>query len=189
MTPFFAFSEYPAAVARRETAQRCPAVTEGRVPMPAPVSGLRRSGMPAPRAQPRRRKLRREMSDGLTRSPTYVRVYTGPDGETHFEDVYLPAVPHASSTGTEEARTAPLAAREIVFRTVLTEASDTTPHTAPERLLIIQVDATVEVRVSDGEVRDFGPGQVLVLEDTTGKGHVTRCVSGGPRTTLIAPLG
>ena len=36
---------------------------------------------------------------------------------------------------------------------------------------------TVEVTVSDGEVRQFGPGSVALLEDTVGKGHVTHAVS------------
>ncbi|HKP18531.1 MAG TPA: hypothetical protein VJT84_08630 [Gaiellaceae bacterium] len=128
------------------------------------------------------------MSDETRDAPTYVRVYADPSGETHFEDVYLPTDRYASPTGTEEARTAPLAAAEVVFRTVLSEASGTTPHNAPARLMIVQLDGTVEVEVSDGEVRRFGPGSVLVVEDTAGKGHVTRSVSGEPRTTLIAPL-
>jgi hypothetical protein len=71
---------------------------------------------------------------------------------------------------------------------VLSEASETDPHNAPRRLLIVQLDGTVEVEVSDGEVRRFGPGSALVVEDTTGKGHVTRNVSGGARSTLVAEL-
>ena len=128
------------------------------------------------------------MADAIRHAPTYVRVYADAQGESHFEDMYMPTDGHSSPTGTEEARTAPLPTTGVVFRTVLSEASDTAPHNAPERLLIVQLDGTVEVEVSDGEVRRFGPGSALVVEDTTGKGHVTRSVSGEPRTTLIAPL-
>jgi len=120
--------------------------------------------------------------------PTYVRVYADSDGETHFEDVYVPAVERSSPTGTVDALTAPLRTDGVVFRTVLSEASDTVPHNAPRRLLIVQIDGSVEVEVSDGEVRRFGPGSALLVEDTTGKGHVTRSLSGGPRATLIAEL-
>jgi hypothetical protein len=35
----------------------------------------------------------------------------------------------------------------------------------------------VEVTVSDGEVRLFGPGSVALLDDLAGKGHTTRVVS------------
>ena len=75
-----------------------------------------------------------------------------------------------------------------MFRTVLVEASDTIPHNAPKRLLIIQLNGTIEVEVSDGEIRRFGPGSAVLVEDTTGKGHLTRNVSQGVRTTLIAEL-
>jgi hypothetical protein len=120
--------------------------------------------------------------------PAYVRVYADAAGESHFEDVYLPVERYSSPTGSEEARSASLGAAELVFRTVLSEASAVTPHNAPERLLIVQLNGTVEVEVSDGEVRRFGPGSALVVEDTSGKGHVTRTLSPEPRVTLIAPL-
>lgn len=117
----------------------------------------------------------------------YTRIYTDADGETHFEDVLLETERRTSPTGTVEA-VAPLEVEGLAFRLVLEEASETVPHNAPRRLLIVQVDGTVEVEVSDGETRQFGPGSVLLVEDTTGKGHVTRKVSDGPRSTLIAPL-
>jgi hypothetical protein len=44
------------------------------------------------------------------------------------------------------------------------------------------------VEVSDGEKRVFGPGSVLLVEDTTGKGHITRSLTAGPRSTLVAAL-
>jgi hypothetical protein len=122
------------------------------------------------------------------RQPTYVRVFTDSDGETHFEDVSMPGEPYSSPTGSREARTAGLSVAELVFRTVLSEPSQTEPHNAPDRLLIVQLDGSVEVEVSDGEIRRFGPGSVLLVEDTTGKGHLTRSLSAEPRRTLIAAL-
>lgn len=121
------------------------------------------------------------------RSPTYTRVFADADGETHFEDVCLPGERRSSPTGTVD-EVAPVEVEGLAFRLVLQEASDTDPHNAPRRLLIVQVDGTVEVEVSDGEKREFGPGSVLLVEDTTGKGHVTRNLSGGTRSTLIATL-
>jgi hypothetical protein len=40
------------------------------------------------------------------------------------------------------------------------------------------------VQTSNGEVRRFGPGDVVLLEDTTGKGHRSRVV--GDRDVLGA---
>jgi hypothetical protein len=127
------------------------------------------------------------MDEDTRGGPTYVRVYADDAGESHFEDVWLPAERRSSPTGTVEA-VAPLDVAELAFRVVLEEASDTVPHNAPRRLLIVQLDGTVEVEVSDGERRVFGPGSALLVEDTTGKGHLTRSLSGRPRSTLIATL-
>jgi hypothetical protein len=119
---------------------------------------------------------------------TYVRVYADDVGETHFEDVEVRRERRESRTGTVDEVTTPIPVEGLVFRLVVSEASDTEPHNAPRRLFIVQIDGSVEVEVSDGEKRVFGPGSVLLVEDTTGKGHITRSLTGGPRATLVAAL-
>lgn len=127
------------------------------------------------------------MGEDARGRPTYVRVYADEAGETHFGDVRLSTERRDSPTGTVEA-VAELEVEKLAFRLVVEESSDTVPHNAPAPLLIVQLDGTVEVEVSDGERRRFGPGSILLVEDTGGKGHVTRNVSGTPRSTLIATL-
>jgi hypothetical protein len=46
----------------------------------------------------------------------------------------------------------------------------------------------MEVEVGDGTKRRFGSGDVLVAEDLTGKGHITRGVGQQPRVSLAVPL-
>ena len=46
-------------------------------------------------------------------------------------------------------------------------------HPTPRRQFTIVLSGQVEVRVGDGETRLFGPGEVALLEDTTGTGHST----------------
>jgi predicted ester cyclase/quercetin dioxygenase-like cupin family protein len=58
-------------------------------------------------------------------------------------------------------------------------------HTAPRRQVIFCLAGRMEVEVSDGEVRTFGPGAVLLVEDTSGRGHITRVV-GRDRAYLAA---
>ena len=55
-----------------------------------------------------------------------------------------------------------------IARTVGSAASDN--QAGPE-------DGAEGAAASDGEVRRFPPGALLLLEDTTGKGHITRIVS------------
>lgn len=47
-------------------------------------------------------------------------------------------------------------------------------HPAPFRMVQSYLSGTVEVTASDGAVRRLGPGSLLLLEDTHGRGHSTR---------------
>ena len=47
-------------------------------------------------------------------------------------------------------------------------------HLAPARQFMVLLSGALEVETSDGDVRRFGPGDVVLLEDTWGKGHKLR---------------
>jgi hypothetical protein len=118
----------------------------------------------------------------------YTRVFSDANGETHFAE---------EETGGETTRAAEsdlvgtvsetFPVTGVYFREVIEESSPV-PHNAPFPLFIIGLRGTFSVEVSDGEMREFPPGSVVLVEDTTGKGHTTRRVGGEPRTTLMAPL-
>jgi quercetin dioxygenase-like cupin family protein len=61
-------------------------------------------------------------------------------------------------------------------------------HASPRRQFIVQLAGEVEIEVSDGEARRFGPGSVMLVEDVAGKGHTTRRVGDAVRDTLFLPL-
>jgi quercetin dioxygenase-like cupin family protein len=61
-------------------------------------------------------------------------------------------------------------------------------HPAPRRQFNFIVAGTVEVEVSDGAVRRFEPGSVLLLEDTEGQGHRTRVVGDAHGCFAAVPL-
>jgi uncharacterized cupin superfamily protein len=46
----------------------------------------------------------------------------------------------------------------------------------------------VEVRASDGQTRRLSPGGLMLLEETTGKGHATRVVGDGQFLVLGVAL-
>jgi len=58
-------------------------------------------------------------------------------------------------------------------------------HPAPRRQLMFCLSGELEVTVSDGETRGFGPGCAILVEDTLGKGHVSRVV-GSERSFMAA---
>jgi len=49
-------------------------------------------------------------------------------------------------------------------------------HPAPRRQLYLQLSGELELRVSDGGTRTFPAGTAFLLEDVSGKGHVTRAL-------------
>ena len=47
-------------------------------------------------------------------------------------------------------------------------------HTAPTRQFIILLDGRIEIETSLGDKRIFSSGDILRMEDITGKGHKTK---------------
>ena len=60
-------------------------------------------------------------------------------------------------------------------------------HVAPRRQFVVNLTGSVSLESSTGEKRVIGPGEILLAEDTTGKGHISRDLS-GPRHSLFLPL-
>ena len=112
------------------------------------------------------------------------RIFTGDDGKSHFEEVDLDF--HPRGEGQSEA-TPPANARQAFFTR---QAADYVLdwHCAPGRQYVVTLDGEGEIEVGDGSTKRFGPGDVLLAEDLTGQGHVTRVVGGNPRTMMWVPL-
>ena len=108
-----------------------------------------------------------------------VRIYTGHDGQTHFEDLPLPA---------EESHNVALqAGANLVFRCFPPDYwSDW--HTAPPAAIHFYSLGADEIGIGDGTTRRFGPVDVVLADDLTGQGHTTRSV-GVPRISATVPLG
>lgn len=58
----------------------------------------------------------------------------------------------------------------------------------PKRQYGITLSGHVEIETGDGTIRRFGPGDVMLAEDTTGRGHLTRVVGGHTRHCVFIPL-
>ena len=111
-----------------------------------------------------------------------VRLYTGEDGESHFEELDLPFEPVGGAQ-----TTALQAATGIVFRRAPAgHVQDW--HPAPRRQYVITLSGQGEIEIGDGTVRRFSPGDVVLAEDVTGRGHITRVVGAQPRVYVTVPL-
>jgi hypothetical protein len=58
-------------------------------------------------------------------------------------------------------------------------------HTPPDRLLAIWLDGQVEFETSDGEIRSVSAGKAVLVEDTHGKGHISRHPPEGQNLILV----
>ena len=98
-----------------------------------------------------------------------VRLFTGDDGQSHFEEMEAP---------TEEVhRVATKPGEDLVFRRSA-ENSFSDWHHPSRRQYLFVIEGSREVTVGDGTTRQFDIGDVLLAEDLTGQGHVTKSVGG-----------
>ena len=106
----------------------------------------------------------------------YTRLYSDEHGQSHFADIEIdlvlteyapPAPPLSLSSFTP--------ATQFGFMNAPAGwSSDWHPTSA--RNIFLVINGEWEVTASDGESRRFARGSVLLVEDTTGKGHSSRVV-------------
>jgi hypothetical protein len=114
---------------------------------------------------------------------SYTRLYSDSAGESRFEDVKI----DLADKGSVGYLSAGFGSKDIRFR--LNEpAYDWDFHNAPARQFIILLDGEIEITTSLGEIRRFSGGDVLLVEDTTGKGHRTRNVRQQVRKSVFIRL-
>ncbi|HEY0058839.1 MAG TPA: hypothetical protein VGB56_06865 [Flavisolibacter sp.] len=111
------------------------------------------------------------------------RVYSDTNGESHFEDVTIPL----EEAGTIGKLSSVFPATGVVFREV-EPSYDYDFHTAPQKQYIILLDGAIEIETSLGAKRTFKGGDVLLVEDTTGKGHRTRNLQPIRRKSIFITL-
>lgn len=114
---------------------------------------------------------------------TVVRIYTGPDNKSHFEDIQIP-LKNAGKVGFISEL---YKATGVVFRET-TGDYNYDFHTAPRRQYVVNLEGGVEIEVGDGTKRILRAGDILLAEDTTGQGHISRAVAGKPRKSLFIIL-
>jgi uncharacterized cupin superfamily protein len=111
-----------------------------------------------------------------------VRLYTGSDQRSHFEDIEVKFGGNQQIL-TTDARPATSA----VFRCVLPGAV-LERHPAPRRQFVVTLSGSWEIEASGGVVRTFKPGDVMLADDTTGEGHVSRVIGNEPHVFMTVPL-
>jgi hypothetical protein len=111
------------------------------------------------------------------------RIYSDSNGDSHFADQSV-----ALNDGGEIGNLSEMMlATGIIFREVA-PTYDYDFHTAPQKQYLIMLDGEIEIETSLGDIRRFKGGDVLLLEDTTGKGHRTRNILPVKRRSVFIPV-
>jgi quercetin dioxygenase-like cupin family protein len=118
----------------------------------------------------------------------YTRVYADETGESHFMDVEIKLEP------VEFAPPAP-SCKLSSFKPAVQYAFCVFPsgwygdwHPTPKKQIFFILSGESEAQVSDGEVRRFGAGSILLAEDTSGKGHVSKVVGSKDMVVAVVQL-
>lgn len=116
------------------------------------------------------------------------RLFNTDDGESHYEDIpaefeWTDFAPPAKPLGVSSfvnAQSVGFIQGEVGW------VGDW--HPVPRRQYMYTLQGEIDVTASDGETRRFGPGQGALVEDTFGKGHITKVVSDEPLIMIVVSL-
>jgi hypothetical protein len=111
-----------------------------------------------------------------------VRLFTGNDQKSHFEDIEL------KFSGTQAMLTTDSrAATSTVFRCA-PAGLVIDRHPAPRRQFLVTLSGAWEIEASSGVTRVFETGDVMLADDTTGEGHISRVLGNEPHIFMTVPL-
>lgn len=109
---------------------------------------------------------------------SYVRLFADERGESHFAEIDVDLEPVDFAPPAPPLHVAALfPAMRSAFVGAPPDWGGQVPHPSPQRQLFCTLRGEYEVTASDGTSRRFPTGSLLLLEDTTGKGHATRITS------------
>ena len=110
------------------------------------------------------------------------RIYTGSDGLSHAEEIALKTTGNGLVTEMMKATGVEFSRRPAVPG----PANDW--HVGPRRQFVITLAGRAEIEVAGGQKVAIGPGHINLIEDTTGKGHITRNLGPDDRIVVTIPL-
>ena len=110
------------------------------------------------------------------------RIYADAEEISHFADLDVAL----EARGEIGRLSPPLPGHGVIFRE--TEPTyDYDWHQPPQKQWIVLLDGEILIQTGDGDTRTFRGGDVLLVEDTRGRGHKTRQTSPGTRRSLFIP--
>jgi hypothetical protein len=106
---------------------------------------------------------------------TCLRIFADASGETHMQDINIALQPRKLFKDNPPLRlTDTLTASGCNICHIPSGMCEVSWHNPPHRMLVVWLTGEVEFETSDGDIRRLAAGSVVLAEDTTGKGHISR---------------
>ena len=115
----------------------------------------------------------------------YLRIYAEDGGASRFEDVELEGtMTHIVNGVPPLLVSGPFGCSEITF---VEQPKDAhwEAHVAPRKQWIIVLCGRAAITITDGQCREVGPGDIVLVEDTAGRGHLTTPLTTDFRFAMI----
>jgi quercetin dioxygenase-like cupin family protein len=119
-------------------------------------------------------------------SITLTRLYTGPDGQARAADMPVPLRPSALRAGLDDSEPVKVSGGAQFVRWPRGYVWEW--HTATTRQYVITVSGRGEVEVAGRQKILLTPGRVVLADDVTGKGHITRVIGSEDLVLLLVPF-
>lgn len=111
-----------------------------------------------------------------------VRLYSGDDGESHFEEIDLEFEPDRQMEVTAMEAAKGVAVRRAPPGVLLDW------HPAPRRQYLFTLSGAWDIECGGGEVRRFRAGDIMLADDLSGRGHRSRVIGDEPHVFAVVPL-
>lgn len=112
----------------------------------------------------------------------FTRLFTGTDQKSHFEDLEM------LLSKIEIGKISDAIAVEKIMFGEIEDVQEISWHNPPCRQYVIMLEGGMEIETGHGIRRIFNSGDILLAEDTTGQGHITRAVGNGKRKYMVISL-
>ncbi len=117
------------------------------------------------------------------------RLYADELGESRIESLTIPMLPKDFAPPAAPFKvTDAQPAQHYVIIDLPVGWGGTEPHPTPGRHMLFILSGSFRVKPSLGEARTFAAGDGLLMEDTSGKGHMTEVTSDGPVKAVMIRL-
>lgn len=118
----------------------------------------------------------------------YWHLYSDAQGVSHFKDETLPFKVLGQPGMANPPAAATLDGAKGASLLLLHAGQVEDWHKAPGKQFLVVVEGASQVTAGDGTVKEFHLGDIVLMDDTAGKGHITKNLGTTDHIALVIPV-